>query len=77
MARFREQRWAYARSRLRCDWTSLSYREGKLNLPPPPTDRERVQRVNIRTNFRALQRLLCLLSVFTNNLLSAAWDVFF
>ena len=39
-----------------CDWTSLSYREGKLNLPPSPpppspTDRERVQRENIRTYF--------------------------
>ena len=77
MARFREQRWAYARSWPRCDWTSLSYREGKLNLPPPPTDRERVQRVNIRTNFRALQRLLCILSMFMNSLLYAAWDVFF
>ena len=53
MARFRVERWAYARSWIRCDWTSLSYREGKLNLPPPPTDRERVQRVNIRTYFRA------------------------
>ena len=72
MARFREQRWAYARSWLRCDWTSLSYREGKLNLPPPPTDRERVQRVNIRTYFYATQRLLCILSMFTNSLLYAA-----
>ena len=33
MARAREERWAYARSWPRCDWTSLSYREGKLNLP--------------------------------------------
>ena len=82
MARFRVERWAYARPWLRCDWTSLSYREenSMYSFPPPssfPPYRERVQRVNIRTYFHAPQRLLCILSMFTNSLLSAAWDVFF
>ena len=77
MARFRVERWAYASSRLRRDLTSLSCGEENSICPSPPPYRERVQRANIRTYFRALQRLLCLLSMFTNSLLSAAWDVFF
>ena len=35
MARFRVERWAYARSWLRCDWISLSYREENWSTLPP------------------------------------------
>ena len=77
MARFRVERWAYARSWLRRDLTSLSCREENSICPSPPPYWERVQRTNIRKYFRALQRLLRLLSMFTNSLLYAAWNVFF
>ena len=37
MARFRVERWAYARPWLKCDWTSLSYREeNSIYSSPPP-----------------------------------------
>ena len=40
MARFRVEWWAYARPWLRCDWTSLSYREeNSMYSSPPPSPR--------------------------------------